>query len=60
MKLVLLISASMPSAVLNFLLAKMYSKKIHADNIASVIVISTTLSFITIPIVVFVALKYFS
>jgi predicted permease len=38
----------------------MYSKKIHADNIASVIVISTTLSFITIPIVVFVALKYFS
>jgi len=57
---VLLISASMPSAILNFLLAKMYSKKIHADNIASVIVISTTLSFITIPIVVFVALKYFS
>ena len=56
----ILISASMPSAVLNFLLAKMYSKKIHADNIASVIVISTTLSFITIPIVVFVALKYFS
>lgn len=57
---VLLISASMPSAILNFLLAKMYSKKIHADNIASVIVISTTLSFITIPVVVFVALKYFS
>lgn len=57
---VLLISASMPSAVLNFLLAKMYSKKIHADNIASVIVISTTLSFATIPIVVFLALKYFS
>ena len=57
---VILIQASMPSAILNFLLAKMYSKKIHADNIASVIVISTTLSFITIPIVVFVALKYFS
>lgn len=57
---VLLISASMPSAILNFLLAKMYSKKIHADNIASVIVISTTLSFATIPVVVFLALKYFS
>jgi predicted permease len=57
---VLFIQASMPSAILNFLLAKMYSKKLHADNIASVIVISTTLSFITIPIVVFLALKYFS
>ncbi len=57
---VILIQASMPSAILNFLLAKMYSKKIHADNIASVIVISTTLSFITIPIVVFIALKFFS
>ena len=57
---VLLISASMPSAILNFLLAKMYSKKIHADNIASVIVASTTLSFVTIPIVVFIALKYFN
>jgi len=57
---VLLISASMPSAILNFLLAKMYSKKIHADNIASVIVTSTTLSFVTIPIVVFIALKYFN
>ena len=57
---VLFIQASMPSAILNFLLAKMYSKKMHADNIASVIVISTTLSFVTIPIVVFLALKYFS
>ena len=57
---VLLISASMPSAILNFLLAKMYSKKIHADNIASVIVTSTTLSFVTIPMIVFIALKYFN
>ena len=57
---VLFIQASMPSAVLNFLLAKMYSKKIHANNIASVIVISTTLSFITIPIVVFIALRFFN
>ncbi|OUV88161.1 MAG: transporter [Pelagibacteraceae bacterium TMED136] len=57
---VLLICASMPSAVLNFLLAKMYSKKIHSDNIASVIMISTTLSFVTIPLVVYFALKYFN
>jgi len=57
---VLFICASMPSAILNFLLAKMYSKKVHSDNIASVIVISTTLSFVTIPLVVFYALKYFN
>tara|TARA_Y100001958_G_C21157239_1_gene491994 strand:+ start:134 stop:1042 length:909 start_codon:yes stop_codon:yes gene_type:complete len=57
---VLFICASMPSAILNFLLAKMYSKKTHSDNIASVIVISTTLSFITIPFVVFYALKQFN
>ncbi len=57
---VLFICASMPSAILNFLLAKMYSKKIHSDNIASVIVISTTLSFVTIPLVVFYALRYFN
>jgi len=57
---VLFICASMPSAVLNFLLAKMYSKKIHSENIASVIVISTTLSFVTIPLVVFYALRYFN
>ena len=57
---IVLIQCSMPSAVLNFLLAKMYSKKIYADNIASVIVSSTALSFITIPIVVLIALKFFS
>ena len=57
---IVLIQCSMPSAVLNFLLAKMYSKKIYADNIASVIVSSTALSFITIPIIVLIALKFFS
>tara|TARA_B100000963_G_scaffold340574_1_gene339399 strand:+ start:1429 stop:2337 length:909 start_codon:yes stop_codon:yes gene_type:complete len=57
---VLFICASMPSAVLNFLLAKMYSKKVHSDNIASVIMISTTLSFFTIPLIVYFALKYFN
>ena len=56
---VLLIQCSMPSAVLNYLVASMYSPKSVIDSIASTIVVSTILSFITIPIVVFIALKYF-
>tara|TARA_B100000579_G_scaffold405892_1_gene391902 strand:- start:434 stop:1336 length:903 start_codon:yes stop_codon:yes gene_type:complete len=56
---VLLIQCSMPSAVLNFLVGSMYSPKKVVDNIASMIFVSTVLSFITIPIVVFIALKYF-
>lgn len=56
----LLIQCSMPSAVLTYLVAKMYSPKEHVDNIASVIVTSTTISLITIPIIVFIALNYFS
>lgn len=57
---VLLICASMPSAILNFLLANMYSTKENSDNIASVIVITTTLGFFTIPIIVFLSLKFFN
>jgi len=56
----LLIQCSMSSAVLTYLVAKMYSPKEHVDNIASVIVTSTTISLITIPIIVFIALNYFS
>ena len=56
----LLIQCSMPSAVLTYLVAKMYSPKEHVDNIASVIVTSTTISLVTIPIIVFIALNYFS
>ena len=56
---VLLIQCSMPSAILNYLVGSMYSPKNVVDNIASMIVVSTVLSFITIPIVVFIALKYF-
>ena len=56
---VLLIQCSMPSAVLNYLVASMYSPKKVVDNIASMIVVSTVLSFVTIPIIVFIALKYF-
>ncbi|MAJ23510.1 MAG: transporter [Candidatus Pelagibacter sp. TMED64] len=56
---VLLIQCSMPSAVLNYLVGSIYSPKEIVDNIASMIVVSTILSFITLPIVVFFALKYF-
>ncbi len=56
---VLFIQASMPSAILTYLVGSMYSEKRVVDNIASIIVISTIMSFISIPIVVFIALKYF-
>ena len=56
---VLLIQSSMPSAVLTYLVGSMYSEKEVVDNVASVIVTSTIMSFITIPIVVFISLKYF-
>jgi len=45
--------------VLNYLVGSMYSPKKVVDNIASMIVVSTLLSFITIPIIVFLSLKYF-
>jgi malate permease and related proteins len=57
---VLLIQCSMPSAVLNYLVASIYSPKKIVDSVASTIVVSTLMSFITIPIVVFFALKYFN
>jgi len=56
----LLIQCSMPSAVLTYLVGSIYSPKKIVDNIASMIVVSTLMSFITIPIVVFFALKYFN
>lgn len=57
---VLLIQCSMPSAVLNYLVASIYSPKKIVDSVASTIVVSTLMSFITVPIVVFFALKYFN
>ena len=56
---VLLIQSAMPSAILNYLVGSMYSPKKIVDSIASTIVLSTLMSFFTIPIVVFFALKYF-
>ena len=57
---VLLIQSAMPSAILNYLVGSMYSPKKVVDSIAGTIVTSTLMSFITIPIVVFFALKYFN
>ena len=57
---VLLIQSAMPSAVLTYLVGSMYSKKRAVDNIASVIVSSTLMSFITVPIVVYLSLRFFS
>jgi len=49
----------MPSAILTYLVGSMYSSKEAVNSIASTIVVSTILSFFTIPIIVFIALKYF-
>tara|TARA_A100001015_G_scaffold210138_1_gene235443 strand:- start:4238 stop:5137 length:900 start_codon:yes stop_codon:yes gene_type:complete len=57
---VLLIQSCMPSAVLTYLVGSMYSERRVVDNVASVIVTSTIMSFITIPVVVFFSLKYFN
>ena len=57
---VLLIQCSMPSAVLNYLVGSMYSPKKIVDSVASTIVVSTLMSFITIPIIVYIALRFFS
>ena len=56
---VILIQSAMPSAVLTYLVGSMYSERKVVDNIASVIVSSTLISFITIPIVVFYSLMFF-
>ena len=57
---IMFIQTSMPSAVLSYLIAEMYSPKKIVDSIASTVVLSTLLSFVTIPIVVFLSLKYFN
>jgi len=42
------------------LVASMYSPKKNVDNISSTIVVSTLMSLVTVPITVFIALKYFA
>jgi hypothetical protein len=57
---VMFIQASMPSAVLTYLVGKIYSSKKISDSIASTVALSTFLSFFTLIVVVFISLKYFS
>ena len=56
---VLFIQCAMPSAILTYLVGSMYSSKKVVNSIASTIVVSTVVSFLTIPVIVFIALKYF-
>ena len=56
---VLLIQSSMPSAILTYLIASIYSPKEIVDNISSMIVVSTLMSLFTIPIIVYLSLKYY-
>jgi len=57
---VMFIQASMPSAVLTFLVSEIYSPKKISNTIASTVALSTFLSFFTLIVVVFVSLKYFN
>ena len=57
---VMFIQASMPSAILTYLVGKIYSPKKISDSIASTVALSTFLSFFTLTVVVFIALKYFN
>ena len=57
---VMFIQASMPSAVLTYLVSKIYSPKKISDSIASTVALSTFLSFFTLIVVVFISLKYFN
>jgi len=56
---VMFIQASMPSAVLTFLVSEIYSPKKISSSIASTVALSTFLSFFTLIVVVFISLKYF-
>ncbi len=57
---VMFIQASMPSAVLSYLVSKIYSPKKISDSVASTVALSTFLSFFTLIVVVFISLKYFN
>ena len=57
---VMFIQASMPSAVLTYLVSEIYSTKKISSDIASTVALSTFLSFFTLIVVVFISLKYFN
>ena len=57
---VMFIQASMPSAVLSFLVSEIYSPRKISNSIASTVALSTFMSFFTLIVVVFISLKYFN
>ena len=57
---VMFIQASMPSAVLTFLVAQMYSPRKITNSVASTVALSTFMSLFTLVVVVFISLKYFN
>ena len=57
---VMFIQASMPSAILTYLISRIYSPKKISDSVASTVALSTFLSFFTLIVVVFISLKYFN
>ncbi len=57
---VIFIQSSMPSAILTYLVGSMYSPKKVVDSIASTIFVSTTISFLTLPLIVYLSLRYFN
>ena len=57
---VMFIQASMPSAVLTYLISEIYSPKKISNSIASTVALSTFMSFFTLIVVVFISLKYFN
>ena len=57
---VMFIQASMPSAVLSFLVSEIYSPKKISNSIASTVALSTFMSFFTLIVVVYISLKYFN
>ena len=57
---VMFIQASMPSAILTYLISKIYSPKKISDSVASTVALSTFMSFFTLIVVVFISLKYFN
>jgi len=57
---VMFIQASMPSAVLTYLVSEIYSSRKISASIASTVALSTFMSFFTLIVVVFISLKYFN
>ena len=57
---VMFIQASMPSAVLSFLVSEIYSPKKISNSISRTVALSTFMSFFTLIVVVFISLKYFN